>query len=268
MADGGPSGGGAGVTRLSLRSTLVLITASCAGFMMFAWPFFVVPGGNRVDAPFIILALLPILVILVVVEMTDNGVDSKTLAILGILTAINTAFRALSAGVAGIELVFFLLILAGRVYGPSFGFLLGSTTMFTSALVTSGVGPWLPFQMLAASWIGLGAGLLPKNLTGKKEILMLAVYGAMSAYVFGLLMNLSGWPFILGVADPGTDSTLAFVPGAAVAENLHRFFLYSLVTSTGGWDTFRAITTVLAVVFFGPAILSTLRRAAKRIHTA
>ena len=37
------------------------------------------------------------------------------------------------------------------MFGPALGFLLGSTALLTSALLTGGVGPWLPFQMLAAS---------------------------------------------------------------------------------------------------------------------
>ena len=57
---------------------------------------------------------------------------------------------------------------------------------------------------------------------------------------------------------------LAYVAGAPVLENAHRFLVYSLLTSTGGWDTGRAITTGLAIVVLGPAILTTLRRAARR----
>ena len=66
----------------------------------------------------------------------------------GVLSAVNAVLRALSPGLAGVELTFFLLILAGRVYGPGFGFVLGCTSLFASALLTAGVGPWLPFQML------------------------------------------------------------------------------------------------------------------------
>lgn len=59
-----------------------------------------------------------------------------------------------------------------------------------SALLTIGVGPWLPFQMLCSSWIGLGAGLLPRRVTGRAEIAMLAGYGVLCAYLFGFLMNM------------------------------------------------------------------------------
>ena len=89
------------------------------------------------------------------------------------------------------ELVFFLLILAGRVFGPGFGFVLGCTSLFASALLTAGVGPWLPYQMLVSAWVGMGAGLLPRRVTGRAEIAMLAAYGVVAAYAFGLLLNLS-----------------------------------------------------------------------------
>lgn len=190
--------------------------------------------------------------------------DSRVLAILGVLSAINAVARGLSAGVAGVELVFFLLILAGRVFGPGFGFALGCTSLFASALLTGGVGPWLPYQMLASAWVGMGAGLLPRRVTGRAEIALLVVYGVVAAYAFGILLNLSGWPFLLGVEVPGHTGSLAFVPGDPLVENLRRFGVYTLLTSTGSWDTGRAITTSIALVVLGPAVLTTLRRVSRR----
>ncbi len=257
--------------RMGSRSRLVLTLASLAGLIMFVWPLLVVPdtGSGQVDPPFVFLALLPVLVVVVLVELSEGGMDSKTLAMLGVLTAVNAALRALGAGVAGVELVFFLLILAGRVFGPGFGFVLGSTSLFASALLTSGVGPWLPYQMLCAAWVGLGAGSLPRQVAGRTirgraEIALLAAYGVVCAYLYGLLMNLSTWPYVLGVAVPGHEGSLSFIAGAPLLENLHRFGIYTLLTSTGGWDTGRAITNALAIVVLGPALLSTLRRAARR----
>lgn len=253
-------------SRLTPRSALVLGVASLAGLVMFLWPLFVQPaaGATRVDQPFIFMALLPIVVLVVVAELTEGGMDAKALAMLGVLTAVNAALRPLGAGTAGIETVFFVLVLAGRVFGPGFGYVLGCTSLFASALLTSGVGPWLPFQMMCAAWIGLGAGLLPRRVTGRAEVVMLVVYAVVAAYAFGMLMNLSSWPFQLGIAVPGSDQTLQLVPGDPVGENLHRFLLYNLLTSTWGWDTGRAITNALLVGLLGPAVLTTLRRAARR----
>jgi energy-coupling factor transport system substrate-specific component len=94
----------------------------------------------------------------VLAELADGGMDAKTVAMLGVLAAVGAALRPLGTGIAGFEPVFFLLVLAGRAYGPGFGFALGSITLFASALITAGVGPWLPFQMLGAGWVAAGAG--------------------------------------------------------------------------------------------------------------
>ncbi|WP_438362084.1 ECF transporter S component [Nocardioides antri] len=251
---------------LRLRSAVVLTLASLIGLMMLGWPLILeADPTERVDPPFLFLALLPVILAVVLAEISEGGMDARVLAILGVLSAVNAILRGVSAGTAGLELVFFLLILGGRVFGPGFGFVLGCTSLFASALMTAGVGPWLPFQMLVAGWVGMFAGLLPRRVSGRWEVAMLVVYGVLAAYAYGLLMNLWGWPFILGVQVPGQDSTdLSYVPGAPLLENLHRFVLYTLLTSTGGWDTGRAITNALAVALLGPAVLTTLRRAARR----
>lgn len=249
-----------------LRSALVLTVASLAGLMMFLWPLIirVDPGEARVDPPFIFLVLLPVVIGVVLAEFSEGGLDSKVLALLGVLTAINAVLRGVSAGTGGVELVFFLLILGGRVFGAGFGFILGCTTLLASALLTAGVGPWLPFQMLGAAWVGMFAGLLPRRPRGRWELVMLIGYGILAAYAYGLLLNLQGWPFALGVEVPGQHSELSFVPGDPLWQNLRRFAAFTLVTSTGSFDTGRAITNSIALALLGPAVLTTLRRAARR----
>lgn len=256
--------------RLGWRSALVLTLASLAGLAMFGWPLLTVvdpaSGPARPDAPFVFLLVLPVLIALVLTQLSEGGIDAKALAMLGVLSAVNAALRPLGTGIAGIEVVFFLLVLAGRVFGPGFGFVLGCTSLLASALLTGGVGPWLPFQMLCSAWIGMGAGLLPRRLRGRAEIAVLAVYGALAAYLFGLLMNLWFWPFAAGgvgaTGDPG--SQLAYVPGAPLSDNLPRFLVFTLLTSTAGWDTGRAVTNIVAILVLGPAVLAVLRRASRR----
>lgn len=249
--------------RVPLQPALVLTLASLLGLAMFCWPLLAHPApsgaGHTADAPFVFMATLPVLILVVLAELSRGGIDAKALALLGVLSAVNAGLRPLGAGTGGIELVFFLLVLAGRVFGAGFGFVLGSTSLFTSALLTAGVGPWLPFQMLASSLIGLGAGLLPRRPRGKAEIAMLVAYGVFAAYFFGLLMSLWSWPFLAGTGDG-----LGFVPGAPLLENLHRFAVFTVLTSTLGWDTGRAITNAVAIVLLGPAVLAILRRAARR----
>jgi len=250
---------------LGRRSAAVLTLASLAGLMMFCWPLVFEPGAgsSETEAPFMFMALLPVVIAVILAEVSEGGMDSKALAMLGVLSAVQAAVRAVGAGTAGIETVFFLLILAGRVFGPGFGFVLGCTSLLASALLTAGVGPWLPFQMMCAAWIGMGAGLLPRRVRGRAELAMLVAYGIFAAYAFGLLINLWFWPFVAGL-DPGGAQSLSYVPGAPLLDNLHRFGVFTLLTSTAGWDTGRAITNTVAILVLGPAVLATLRRAARR----
>lgn len=274
MSGAVPAGRSDLVTRLSgsavpvgVRSAVVLTLVSLAGLAMFCWPLLTHHGpsttGHVTDAPIIFAATLPLLVLVVLAEFADGGMDSKALAMLGVLSAVDAALRPAGGGAGGIETVFFLLILAGRVFGPGFGFVLGCTSLFASALLTAGVGPWLPFQMLCSAWIGMAAGLLPRRVRGVRELVVLVCFGVLAAYLFGALMNLYSWPFLAGT-DISGHASLAFVPGDSLGSNLHRFLVYTLVTSTGGWDTGRAITNAIAIALLGRPVLALLRRAARR----
>jgi energy-coupling factor transport system substrate-specific component len=246
--------------RIRPRAAVALALAATIGLAAFTWPLFVSPDSGIAhggDAPWTFALLLPIVLAVVLAELSEGGMDSKAVAMLGVLSALGAAVRPLGAGTAGIETVFFLVLLGGRVFGPGFGFVLGNTTLFASALLTGGVGPWLPYQMLGAGWVALGAGLLPQ-VRGRAELALLAAYGAVAGLAYGLLLNLSFWPFAVG-----DGTSISFVPGAPVGENLPRLLVFTLATSLG-WDVGRAITTVLLVLLTGPVLLRTLRRAARR----
>ena len=248
------------VIALRPRSTVALVLVSVAGLLAFGWPLFATSDsrlGQNADAPLLFALLLPLLMAVVLFEISEGGLDVKAVAMLGVLSAVGAALRPLGAGTAGLETVFFLLILGGRVFGPGFGFVLGSTTLFASALITGGVGPWLPYQMLAAAWVGLGAGLLPR-VPARWEVLLLAGYGAIAGLLYGVALNFSFWPFATGL-----QSDLSFVAGAAPWENLRRFGVFSLATSLW-WDLGRAVTNVVLIAVTGRAVLGTLRRASRR----
>jgi energy-coupling factor transport system substrate-specific component len=242
------------------RATLALLLASAAGLAAFGWPLLLHADADTAilrDAPLLFALLLPLVLGVVLAEIADGGIDAKAIAMLGVLTAVGAALRPLGTGIAGFEPVFFLLVLAGRVHGPGFGFVLGATTLFASALTTGGVGPWLPFQMLGAAWVGAGAGLLPP-LRGRGELLLLALYGVIAGLAYGLALNLSFWPFALG-----GDTAVSFVAGDPVLDNLRRFVAFTAVTSLG-FDVPRAALTAVLVLVTGQPLLRALRRAARR----
>jgi len=250
--------------RLGPRSSAALVLVGAVGVVGFGWPFLAPPASavsaHAQDAPWLFAGLLVLLVAVVAATISESGLGPKAVAMLGVLAAAGAALRPLGAGTAGLEPMFFLMVLSGRVLGPGFGFVLGSVTMFASALLTGGVGPWMPFQMLAMGWFTMGAGLLPgaERLRGRAELVMISAYGFLAAFAYGTVMNLAGWPFMGELA-----SNIAFAPDAPVPTNLARFVTYCLATSLG-WDLGRAVLTVVLTITLGTTVLKALRRATRR----
>lgn len=247
--------------KASLFSRLFIAVTALLSLTMFAWPLLIQTASadeNRV-AQTVFILLMPLMLVLVLVEFASGELDSKQLAMLGVLTALNAVVRVLGAGTSGIETAFFLIIIGAFVFGSGFGFLLGSGSLLVSALLMGGVGPWLPFQMMAAGLIGLAAGLLPKSKSRWLELATLVAFAIVGAYIYGALMTLWNWPFLLGV---GTD--ISYLPGAGIVENLTRFIQYELLTGGLLWDTGRAITTSVLILLTAPALRTTLKRAARR----
>lgn len=246
---------------LGPSSLAAIVLASAVGLIAFAWPLLAAPDSSAVahanDAPFVFAIVVPVLILVVLAQVNDGGMDAKSIAMLGVLSAVIAALRPLGGGTAGLEPIWVVLILGGRALGPGFGFCLGSISLFASALLTGGVGPWLPFQMLAAAWVGLGAGLLPRA-TGRRELLMMSAYAAVACVAYGFLLNLWFWPFTAGL-----PAQLAFVPGAAMSENLLAWLRFCVVTSLG-YDIPRAILTVVLILVAGRPILAALRRVSRK----
>jgi energy-coupling factor transport system substrate-specific component len=257
---------------LGRRASTLLALVSALGLVAFAWPLFASPGSalaaHSVDAPWLFAALLPLLLAVVLAQIAEGraasggqvGLEAKSVALLGVLAAAGAALRVLGAGTAGLEPMFFLMVLAGRVLGPGFGFVLGNLSMFASALLTGGVGPWLPFQMLAMGWVCLGAGLLPGSATlrGRAERWLLTAYGAVSAELYGLIMDLQGWPYFAG-----SSASVSYVPGAPLPANLARFLLFHFTTAMG-WDLMRSALTAVLCLTLGRRVLLALRRTSRR----
>jgi energy-coupling factor transport system substrate-specific component len=265
IPSGAASGAAAGrrrpVLRLRLVPALTLVAASAVGVAGFGWPFLLGPGSvleHQADAPWMFVLLLGLLGAVVAAELASGGMDAKTVALLGVLAAVGGALRVLGTGTAGIEPMFFLLLLAGRVLGPAAGFLLGGLALLVGAFLTGGIGPWTPFQVFAAGWFTLGAALLPRA-SGWPERLMLAAYGLVAALAYGAVMNLWFWPFL----SSGLPAASLFVPGDPVADNLSRYALFYVATSLG-WDLPRGLLTAGLCLVAGRPVGVSLRRGVRR----
>jgi energy-coupling factor transport system substrate-specific component len=252
------------VVRMGARTRVAVTLASAVGVAAFFWPFLAAADsqvvGHASDAPWLFALVVPLVLVVLLADVADGGLDAKGVALLGVLAAVAAALRPFGSGHAGFEPMWIVVVLGGRALGPGFGFSLGAIGMFASALVTGGVGPWLPFQMLGAAWIGLGAGLLPRA-SGRRETVLLATYSAIACVAYGFLLNLWFWPFL--TTDSGLAPALSYVPGAPASENLVHWLRFDLATSLG-FDIPRAVLTLSLVVVAGRAVLVALRRASRR----
>jgi len=241
-----------------------MIVAGLASTVVgFGWPFLAAghPGALAGDAmaPVVVAGVLALVLVWLLAEVTRGGLDAKAVALLGLLTALGVALRAVGPAVAGLEPTFVLVILAARVFGGTFGFCYGTVLMTTSALLTGGVGPWLPFQLLATSWLGLAFGSLPPWGKGRRyEGALLGLLAAPAALLYGALLNLSFWPLTATLAPQ-----LSYQPTDTLATNLAHYLTFYLATSLG-WDIARATWTLLALTLAGPPLLAALRRAGRR----
>lgn len=230
----------------------LLIPSTALGFI---WPFLVSDQESADWASWFFFASSTFTVLLLIAMIATEDLGSKNVAFLGILSALVAALRPLGIGAIGIEPMWFALILAARVMGPTFGFLLGALSMLLSALLTGGIGPWLGYQVFAAAVIGFGVGVIPRELRGKLEIAALALYGAVAAEIFGIMMDLQFWPWALG-----SETELSYLAGAPISENLNRFFSYHFLSALA-WDIPRAVITVVLILLAGKPSLNALRRA-------
>jgi len=247
----------------------ILLLASVLGLAAFFYPFFLPVAADgagshmahAVDAPLVFVLLLALCLGAVFANLTGRQMTSKMVAVLGVLTALNAALRVLP-GPGGFSAVFLLPILTGYVYGATFGFLLGALSLLVSALMGGGVGPWLPYQMLAVGWVGLLSAWLP-DLSGhrKVEAVAIAVWGCALGLVFGAIMNLWFWPFLA----PGAAGGLTWRPGLSLSPALRSYLAFYLTTSLW-WDVGRAAGNGLLLLLFAAPILRVLRRFRQRFH--
>lgn len=222
--------------------------------------------AHAADAPFLLTGLVALCFVVLLLEVQGQMVSAKLVALLGVLVAINSVLRFAEVAIPGpfgISPVFFLIALTGYVYGGRLGFLMGALTLLVSALLTGGLGPWLPYQMLTAGWIGMTAPLcrpLVRALRGEglaAELAVLATFGAVWGLLYGVIMNIWFWPFATGAA------AQSWQPGLGLADGLRRYLAFYLVTSFV-WDVARAVGNVLLVALFGRATLRALRRFHRR----
>lgn len=243
-----------------MRSKLLFLTINIVAAFAFFWPFLRIGRPvSAVNGGVFSALVVAIAFLIIAVEISRQLLDSKTIAVIGVLAAVIAALRLLGAGAIGIEPIWFLLIISARVFGAKMGYALGIIALATSALLTGGVGPWLSFQMFAAGWVAAMTVVIPASWRGKREVLALALYGVVTSLIFGALMDLQLWPWLTGI-----DTQLSFNADLGLSDNLARFFAFHFATAMA-WDLPRAIITAILTSLTAHPLLNSLRRARRRL---
>ncbi len=245
----------------------ILVVVSIAGLVAFSLPFLIsaLPNAARevssrtVEASLLLALIVGGSLVVTVAELVrapGAGNHARSIALLGALVAIDATLR-LVPSFLGASPIFALIVLVGYVFGPRFGFVMGTLTLLLSAAITAGVGPWLPFQMLCTGWVGVAAGWLPKATPARAQLVSAAALGAFTGFAYGALMNLYSWPF----AAPGVteDVGLYWSPGLSLLESTERYAAFYVATSLVH-DATRATATALLVLVAGAPVLRLLRR--------
>ena len=238
------------------------------GLGFFLFPFWApVLSGGRSSPPaeaegrlsLLLFSAAVALVLLAILSEAQHGLTPHTIAMLGALIGLNTALRVIDNLLplpGGFSPVFLLIVLVGFVFGARLGFLMGALTLLVSDPVSpGGLGPWTPYQMLAAGWAGMTAALMPR----RSPIWLLALLGAAWGWLYGALTNLYFWPYALGAPD------LSWAPSLTTGAALARYARYYLVTSLA-WDTMRAIGNFALILLLGSSLVQVLERFRRRAN--
>jgi energy-coupling factor transport system substrate-specific component len=174
----------------------------------------------------------------------EKGMDTKTIAVLGMLSALSVAGRVVMAPIPNVQPATFIIITAGYVFGPLSGFMVGSTTALVSNFIL-GQGPWTIWQMLGWGLAGMIAGLLGKRNRMEGRLTFSLFCGAWG-FIYGWMLT---WYFVLGFVRPLT------------------FQAYLTAYATGIWfDAFHAAGNFAFAFLFGPALVIMLRRYRSRFQ--
>lgn len=241
-------------------ANLVFLLLSIAGGVIFLYPFWAPAQPSETESRISLLLFSGsiALILIALISEAQSGLTSHTIAMIGTLIGLNAVLRLIETVLplpGGFSPVFLLITLVGYTFGAKLGFLMGTLTMLiTGPLTVGGIGPWTPYQMLAAGWVGLAASWLPKD---RIALPSLVAYISLWGWLYGALTNLYFWPYAIISPDIGWQA------GVGVSETLLRYGRYYLVTSLI-WDSARAAGNFLLMAVLGSSLLKALDRFKRR----
>ncbi len=173
-----------------------------------------------------------------------DGLDARTVALVATLAALAALGRIAFAAIPNVKPTTDIVLISGYALGGAPGFAVGAIAGLTSNFFF-GQGPWTPWQMAAWGATGIiGAGLA--RLTGRRiGRWPLALVCGVVGFAFAAFQDVGDW---VTYSDHSTAQL-----GIYVAKGV-------------GFDFVHAAGCVVFALAFGPALIRSIQRFARRLH--
>ena len=133
----------------------------------------------------IILVLATLMFFLSFERRTPKAREIVPIAVMAALAAVG---RLAFAQLPEFKPILAIVIIAAIPFGPEAGFMTGTLAMLASDFFF-GIGPWTPWQMYCCGLTGFLAGLIFRR-EGTRRLWAMCLYGFLSAYVYGAVIDL------------------------------------------------------------------------------
>jgi energy-coupling factor transport system substrate-specific component len=170
--------------------------------------------------------------------------DARIVALVGTLAAFAALGRIAFAPLPNVKPTTDIVLITGYALGGAPGFVVGALAGLTSNFFF-GQGPWTPWQMAAWGTVGLIGALLALATHGRIGRIRLAVLCGAAGFLFTAVQDVGDW---VTYSDHSSASLRVYV-----AKGI-------------GFDTVHAVGCVLFALAFGPALLHSIQRFARRLN--
>lgn len=188
-----------------------------------------------------LIALASILLTFVYYEKRVHSI--KYISLIATFSALVGISRVPFVALPNIQPATFLIIISGYVFGPIFGFMVGTISVLVSNSIL-GHGAWTLWQMTAWGLTGFSSGIL-KKIVPKANSIILGIFAFMWGFFFGWIINLWYW--------------LTYI----YPLNLKTFL--SVCTASFYFDWLHAIGNFVFAFIFGKDLISIISRLKRKI---
>ena len=129
----------------------------------------------------------------IIYKMFEKSKPSvEYIVLLAVLIALSVVANFIGS-ISHVQIAFFIVIMAGVVFGKESGFLVGSLSILVFGLISGfGIGTYTPYQMIGFGLLGFTAGIFKNNM---ESLPFRAIFGLLWGFIYGWITNISMFYF-------------------------------------------------------------------------